>query len=93
MPTDELTPDQQDRLRTKISQGLIAEEALPFVRPFLEQRLDELHKSSDMWVFKCDKDRAWEVAIRISEVNTMFTQLGIDIHLGRKSDLKLGEAR
>lgn len=83
---------EQDRLRNQVVNGLRAEQALPFIKPYLDLRKSELMTALKIYADNSNKDKVFEVGIRISEVETILVQLGVDTTVGRRADGKLSKA-
>lgn len=88
----EVDTHTQDRLRNQVSAGLRAEQALPFIKPYLDMRKSELMTALKVYADNSNKDKVFEVGIRISEVETILIQLGVDTSVGRRADSKLSKA-
>lgn len=88
----EVDTHTQDRLRNQVASGLRAEQALPFIKPYLDMRKGELMTALKVYADNSNKDKVFEVGIRLSEVETILVQLGVDTTMGRRADAKLSKA-
>ena len=89
MTARKASPSEQDRLRDKISSGLRAEQALPFIKPYIDMRREELNRSLKYYADNSNRDKVFEVSVRLSEIDTILEQLKIETQIGRKADEKL----
>lgn len=80
---------EQDRQREKISAGLRAEQALPFIAPYLSMRKAELLTALNYYAINSDKDKVFETSVRISEVETILVQLKVETQVGKKAGAEL----
>lgn len=92
MPKPSDAIKEQDRLRERVVSGLRAEQALPFIRPYLDLRRAELLASLKYYADASNHDKVFETSIRLSEIETILVQLKTDTQTGRKADAKLAAA-
>ena len=84
---------QQDKLRNKVARGLRAEQALPFIRPYLDARLADLSKTLNHHAINSNKDKVFETSIRISEVQNILDEIRVQTVIGKQADQELAEGR